>query len=1067
MISSRWFRGLVFTAGVCLSMTLAVFVDQLERHRTIVAFESHAGDNFEALTNRIDGYSRTLDGASALFATYGNVTALDWKYYVDSLNVEESLPGILGVGFIALIKEIEGVEISSQLLERNVLLPPIHPDTGLPERFVVQFVEPLEENRAALGLDMGFESERRRSAQIARETNTIQLTPPIELVQNDGRELGFLLLRPHYKARMDISTPEAMEKAFEGWVYLPFIGEALFTTFESKDDQIASLSVHDFGADNRDVLVFDNSDRFADHDSRYTITREVDFFGRNWTLTWRSTPTFESANRGFAKWIVLILGLTIFGLIGYISRVVSQRERQVEIDVERKTVELQAKSEETLSVIENAVIAILVLDEEERILSANPAAMRLFDALGIATGMKIETLIKYRTHTDGIDRSARCPALPSLRLRVQKNEWSSVNGLARSTLIIQDVSESEANARKLEENEARWNLAMKGAQIGVFDIDLVTNRSVVSDTWRKLMRVPLDATDVDTQKLFLSRIHPDDLPFLQAADKACIDGQTDRSIAEYRIQFEDGSVRWMKSDAVVVERDVYGNALRLIGAQIDETDLHEARHALKASRERFELVLEQAPVGMALFSDRGQFLGKNQALCRMTGYDEADMKQGLRFRDLLSPKDHIEVMREVKDLRTRGQSSYDGEYQIIPKNGPPIWGVLSVAWTFDPTRNSDVFIVQIVDISEKKNIEKMKSEFVATVSHELRTPLTSIKGALGLMQGPMLPNMPDGAERLLEIASGNADRLSALVNDILDLEKIRSGEVDFQLEPTDLYEILEASVEQMLPFAGQHKADLKLDVPEVDIVACVDPQRTQQLIANLISNACKYSDDDTTVRIRIEKVGTSALVCVINSGPAISDEFKTKIFQPFSQADASDTRAKGGTGLGLNISRQIVERMGGQIGFKSDLGEPTVFWFTVPLAGMEHVTDPSQHSVQWPQPLLNILHLEDDSDFSEIIKSGLGDLARMRSVPTLAQARDIIKTDVFDLIVIDWELPDGNGRELLDELQEHQRDARIISLSASETSVRDIRVDQNIVKSRVSLNDIVHEMVKHARSAQE
>ena len=1062
---SKWFQGLVLVAGIFLSVALALFVDLLERHRAFVAFENYADDNYETLINRINGFSRTLDGASALFAAHGGVTALDWRYYVESLNIEENLPGILGVGYITVIKEVEGVEISGQLLERGVILPPIHPDTGLPERFVVQFIEPLEDNRAALALDMGFEPERRRSAQLARETNTIRLTPPIELVQNDGREIGFLLLRPHYKARMDISTPELMEEAFEGWVYMPFIGEALFATLTSKDNLIASLSVDDFGPDNRAVPVFSNGYHFPSRESRFTLTRDVDFFGRNWRLTWRSTPAFEQANRGYAKWIVLLLGLTIFGLIGYVSRVVSNRERRIETDVERKTAELRAKSEETLSIIENAVIAILVLDENERVLSANPAAMQLFDAVGIKFGMQIRNLINFKPSVDGVDRAARCPALPSLRLRVQKNEWSSANGLGRSTLLIQDVSESEASARKLEENEARWNLAMRGAQIGVFDIDLVTNQSVVSDTWRNLMQVPLDAKNIDPQELFLSRIHPDDLPILQAADQACIEGRTERSTAEYRMRFEDGSVRWMKSDAVVVSRDSNGKALRLIGAQTDQTDLHDARHALQASRERFELVLEQAPVGMALFSSSGRFLSQNEALCRMTGYGDAEIRAGLRFHNLLSPADHRRVLRAVEALNKQSQSSYHGEYQIIPKTGPAIWGFLSVAWTFDPTENSDVFIVQIIDISEKKNIEKMKSEFVATVSHELRTPLTSIKGALGLMRGPMLSDMPAGAERLLEIAYSNTDRLSALVNDILDLEKIRSGEIDFAFEATDMNDILAAGVEQMLPFAVRHNVDFKLDLPSAHIRALVDPLRTQQLISNLISNACKYSDDNTTVHIRLETVGAVAMVCVLNSGPAISDEFKTKIFQPFTQADASDTRAKGGTGLGLNISRQIVERMGGKIGFKSEQGKPTAFWFTVPLATSDQLPQPAEHQPLSPQQLLSVLHLEDDSDFSEIIRSGLGDLAKMRSVPTLAEARDIIQLESFDLIVIDWDLPDGHGRDLLNDIKKYQRTARVLSLSASEMAVRDLRVDHEIVKSRTSLNEIVQEMLRYARSA--
>ncbi|MGJ8610277.1 MAG: CHASE domain-containing protein, partial [Octadecabacter sp.] len=693
-----------------------MFVDQLEHRRADGAFESHADDTFQSLINRIDGLSRTLDGGSALFASQEEITALEWKYYVDTLNIEENLPGILGVGYVALMHEIDGIDISSQFLERGIVLPPIRPDTGLPERFVVQFIEPADTNRSALGLDMGFEPERRRSAQIARETNTIQLTPPIELVQNDGREIGFLLMRPHYRARADISTPEARAEAFEGWLYMPFIGESLFTSLTSQQTQVSSLSVSDRAGDGTEIAVFSNRDSVASENPQFVVTRDVNFFGRNWTLTWHSTPAFERANQGFAKWIVLFLGLIIFSLLVLIFKVFAERERQVEVDVERKTAELRAKNEETLSVIENAVIAVLVLDEDERILSANPAAKALFEKIKIKPGMPIRDviIIKYEDQEDFQSaRCAWCPVLPNLRLRVQRNEWSAANGLGRSTLLVQDVSESEANARKLEANEARWNLAMEGAKIGVFDMDLVKNRSIVSATWRELMGVSDGDSEIDPQADFYSRVHPDDLPVLLAAEKACIEGKTDRSVCEYRMRFDGGSVRWMKSDAVVVSRDENGKALRLVGAQIDETDLRETRDALKASRERFEIVLEQAPVGMAVFSADGRFIGMNAALCRMTGYKEDEMRKGLRFRDLVSPADHKAVMRSIQDLRAKNLCSYQGEYQFLPKNGPAIWGLLNVAWTFDATENKDAFIVQIVDISEKKNIEKMKMEFVA------------------------------------------------------------------------------------------------------------------------------------------------------------------------------------------------------------------------------------------------------------------------------------------------------------------------------------------------------------------
>lgn len=1068
MTSSKWFLFAVIVFGACLSFLFASYVDRLEHKRTLNIFETHIDETLQALTNRLDGYSRTLDGAAALFSASNAVTEDDWRQYVDTLDIEEKMSGILGLGYITILRDSASIDVSEQVLHQGQLLPLIKPDTGLPERFVVQFIEPMEDNESAYGLDMGFEPERRASAQLARETNTVQLTPPIELVQNDGRELGFLLLRPRYDANADLSTAATREEAFQGWAYLPFVGKGLFSVLTAHQGAVADLTVTDQNSSLGPTLIFSDVSDVGTRTPQFSISRDVDFYGRNWTLTWDSTAAFEQTNAGPGKWIVGFLSLLVFGLFAMVLRVISSREEKITNDVARKTEEIRAKTEETLSVIQNAVIAIFVLDEKDNILTANQAAQKLFNIAPPVIFRPIQDIITFDQGVASAEESAqraRSPINPDLRLRVQKNDWITAGGACRSTLLVQDVSESEASARELEANEARWNLALDGAQIGVFDIDLLTKTSVVSDSWRKLMRIPLDATDVDTQSLFLSRIHPDDIEILQKADEDCINGKTDRSVAEYRMRFPDGEVRWMKSDAVVVERDNDGQALRFIGAQTDLTELRNAENALHASRERFELVVQQAPVGMALFTDEGRFLGMNAALCDMTGYSEAEMRGHVHFRDLLSGSDLSSVLRAVQLAKLKQQSSYQRECQIIPKNGPPIWGLLSIAWTFDPVEETEAFIVQINDINEKKNIEKMKSEFVATVSHELRTPLTSIKGALGLIRGSMSDELPNGAERLLEIAASNTDRLSELVNDILDLEKIRSGEVEFHIQPFEIQELLEDGIEQMLPFAAQHKVELVLEAPEAPVKAMIDPRRTQQLIANLLSNACKYSDDHTKVHVRLEAIGEQALVFVLNSGPVISDDFKAKMFQPFTQADASDTRAKGGTGLGLNISRQIVERMNGKIGFKSETGSPNVFWFSVPLVQVKTPKPSTNAAVKKRQTAIRILHLEDDEDFSEVIMSGIGDRAEMTFALTVAEARQAIRSQHFDLVLIDWELPDGHGREILDDVAEYLPHARIVSLSAKESGFRDERVHLEIVKSRADLEDIVAQMVDFSLTA--
>lgn len=249
-----------------------------------------------------------------------------------------------------------------------------------------------------------------------------------------------------------------------------------------------------------------------------------------------------------------------------------------------------------------------------------------------------------------------------------------------------------------------------------------------------------------------------------------------------------------------------------------------------------------------------------------------------------------------------------------------------------PEQDEPRLIVIYRDISERKAVEKAKNEFIATVSHELRTPLTSIKGALGLLQVQLKDVDTNGADRLIEIASSNSERLVSLVNDILDMEKISAGSMAHDAKPERLSDIMALASKHTETYASQWDVQLSVEAPEGEQDIWTDKKRTIQVLSNLLSNACKFAHSGTTVRLCAEFLPDCAKISVINQGIGIQEEFREKVFQPFSQADSSDTRQRGGTGLGLNISRQLIESMGGQIGFESEPDKETVFWFTCPLA---------------------------------------------------------------------------------------------------------------------------------------
>ena len=233
------------------------------------------------------------------------------------------------------------------------------------------------------------------------------------------------------------------------------------------------------------------------------------------------------------------------------------------------------------------------------------------------------------------------------------------------------------------------------------------------------------------------------------------------------------------------------------------------------------------------------------------------------------------------------------------------------------------------DVTEKAVLDRLKSEFVSTVSHELRTPLTSIRGSVGLVAGGAMGALSPEAQGLLEIACRNADRLTDLINDLLDSEKLEAGSVSMALESVALGPLLEQSLLDNQGYADLHGVRLHLGAVAPGAVVLADRGRLLQVLSNLLSNAAKFSPRGGLVEVAAGEDPLGYSVEVTDHGEGIPPAFYDRIFQKFSQADASDTRRRGGTGLGLSITRTLVERMGGAITFRSELGRGTTFAFTL------------------------------------------------------------------------------------------------------------------------------------------
>jgi PAS domain S-box-containing protein len=423
-------------------------------------------------------------------------------------------------------------------------------------------------------------------------------------------------------------------------------------------------------------------------------------------------------------------------------------------------------------------------------------------------------------------------------------------------------------------------------------------------------------------------VHPADLPAAEAALRKVVEEKGHES-GEFRILREDGSERHVSAIEGVV-LDSSGNVIRIIGVNIDITDRKRLEEAVKASEETFSAAMEHASIGMALAEPGGRWLKVNKAICEMLGYTENELLQ--TDCHSFTHTDDLDADREpVRQLLAGEIHTYQLEKRYVRKDGNTIWVLLNASLVRNADDSPRYLVKQCQDITARKQVDRMKSEFIATVSHELRTPLTSIRGSLGLIRGGATGTLPEKAARLIEVAYQNSGRLALIVDDILNMEQIDCDKMSLELSSQLLAALLEQAVDENLGFALSYRVHLTITQPLPKVMARVDANRMLQVLANLISNAAKFSPAEASVEIGMVVAGANVRISITDHGPGIPQSFRDRIFQRFSQADGSDGRKKGGTGLGLTIAKALIERMGGTIDYHTDPGIATTFTVELPV----------------------------------------------------------------------------------------------------------------------------------------
>jgi PAS domain S-box-containing protein len=620
---------------------------------------------------------------------------------------------------------------------------------------------------------------------------------------------------------------------------------------------------------------------------------------------------------------------------------------------------------------------------------------------------------------------------------------------------IDRIEQLEALNRALAEDSARSAIAADAAGLGFWTFDVAASAMHWDESMFRLYGISASAGE-EPDVMRVSRAHLEDRARSgQDADNARSSGRD--YDAEFRAVHPNGVIRHLKSVARIT-RDAEGRAIRMVGVTFDIT---ERKHA----DEQFRLAIEAAPTGMVLMDLTGSIVLVNAQIEKLFGYPRSELLG--RAIEMLVP---ARFRANIPDFR-------HGTYNAPPARLGDLYGIrkdgseVPIEIGLNPLLTSEgkYVLSSIVDVSQRLEIDRIRSEFISTVSHELRTPLTSIRGSLGLLQSGAMGALPPNAAEMVTIAYKNSGRLVRIINDILDISTIDAGKLTLRMSIVPLAELLQQSIEGNAGFAEKSGVRFLLEPVLADDRVMADPDRLMQVVANLLSNAVKFSPPGAEVLIRVRSGPTTMRIEVEDSGAGIPEAFRAHIFEKFAQADASVTRRFEGTGLGLSIARKLMAAMGGSIGFDSKIDRGTVFF--IELARMDaaptllratqlsetaaykvllSLTGAAEIGASTAVPRL--LYVESDEDLISVIRAALAGRVEVVAARTLADAERLLREEEFGLVILDQSLPDGNGISLVDLIPGYAgHPVPIIILSAADVPYEVYpKVSAVLIKSQVS-----------------
>ncbi len=604
--------------------------------------------------------------------------------------------------------------------------------------------------------------------------------------------------------------------------------------------------------------------------------------------------------------------------------------------------------------------------------------------------------------------------------------------------ISTDITARKAMEEALKEREASAELAQRIAHLGNFDWIFATNEVHWSKEMFRLLGYQT-GTVVPSIEAFVASVHPEDRARVGEVVAAAYDGTS--TSFEYRTSALDGEERMLYAMTEVDVDPATGQGLRIFGTALDVTERRRAERALQeevaerrraeealaANEERLRTLVANAPVVLFALDEEGRF-----TLCEGSALGALGLGPGL-----LVGESAFDVYRDVPEVAADIRTALEGRAFVEAREINGEWFEMH----YQPVRAVDGNLAGVIgvatDITERKQFEvaleqardaaldaaRAKSAFLANMSHEIRTPMNAVIGMAGLL---LDTHLDAEQQEFAEIIRHSGDALLAIINDILDFSKIEAGMLELEMQPFDLRDCAEAVLDLLAPQATAKALDLAYSMaPTTPTVVVGDVGRLRQILLNLLGNAVKFTERGEVVLAidsrELDNDRCTLHIAVRDTGIGIPTDVVHRLFQPFSQVDASMTRRYGGTGLGLAISRRLAELMGGALSVDSEVGRGSTFHLELTV----QIGTPSPRRIdlnreQAPLRGLRVL-VVDDNNANRLIAvrqvEAWGMLPRDTASPF--QALSWIEGGVaFDVALLDVRMPEMDGVTLASRIRE-------------------------------------------------